>query len=94
MTLHVDPAALDKIARSMASTGADLDSAGTTAPTSVDGGCGTPAILGILAKLVGDTSHLVLAVEAVGDAVAGASTSYREQDDAAADVVNKEMWTG
>ncbi|MCV7068247.1 hypothetical protein H7H51_25610 [Mycolicibacterium farcinogenes] len=90
----MDLEALDKISRSMASTGADLDSAAASAPTSVDGGCATPAILGILGKLMGDTGQLVLAVEAVGDAVASAGAAYRGQDEASADTVNKALWTG
>ncbi|MGV0808028.1 hypothetical protein [Mycolicibacterium setense] len=94
MTLHVDPDALDKISRSMSNTGTDLDSAGASTPTSVDGGCGTPAILGILAKLTENTGQLAVAVKAVGDGVASASARYRGQDEAAADTVNKAMWTG
>ncbi|WKG05094.1 hypothetical protein [Mycolicibacterium sp. HK-90] len=92
--LHVDPDALDKISRSMASAGTNLDSASSSTPTSIDGGCGTPAILGILAKLVDDTGQLAVAVKAVGDGVASASTSYRGQDEAAADSLNHAMWTG
>ncbi|MGV9799101.1 hypothetical protein ACWDTP_13710 [Mycobacterium sp. NPDC003449] len=94
MTLHVDPDALDKISQSMTSAGINLDSASASAPTSVDGGYGTPAILGILAKLVDNTGQLVVAVKAVGDAVATASTSYRNQDEVGAEAVKKAMGTG
>lgn len=43
---------------------------------------------------MGDTGQLVLAVEAVGDAVASAGAAYRGQDEASADTVNKALWTG
>lgn len=91
MTLSVDHESLEKISRSLAAAGADLDDASDSAPTSIDGGYGTPAILGIMAKLAHDTGQLVVAVKAVADAVALASNSYRDQDGATAEELRRAM---
>lgn len=93
MTLSLNHDALDNISRSLADAGNDLDSASTSIPTSVDGGCGTPAILGILAKLVDNTGQLVVGVKAVSDAVASANTSYLQQDGTSAESVQSAMGT-
>lgn len=87
MTLAFNHDALASISRSLADAGTNLYSAGESIPTAVDGGCGTPAILGIMAKLVDSTGQLVVGVKAVSDAVASANTNYREQDANSAEAV-------
>ena len=67
MTLYLNHDALEGISQSLSNAGADLDNASGSAPASVDGGSGTPAILGILGKLVDNAGQLVVAVKAVGD---------------------------
>lgn len=94
MTLEVDHHALDRISQTLTNAGTDLDGASVSAPTSVDGGLGTPAILGILARLVDNAGQLVVAVKAAGGAVASANARFREIDEPAADSENKTVWTG
>jgi hypothetical protein len=93
MTLYVDHDALERISRSMTSAGEHLDSAGDSAPTAVDGGLGTPALLGILAHLADNAGQLVIAAKATGAAVGQANTNYRELDEATADSHSQTVWT-
>ncbi|AQA02940.1 hypothetical protein BVC93_11410 [Mycobacterium sp. MS1601] len=93
MTLHVDHDALEKIARGLFDVGASLDETGASAPASVDGGVGTPAILESLARMVDNAGQLVVAVKAAGDAVGTANTNYRNLDDPAADSQSATAWT-
>ncbi|WP_102145304.1 hypothetical protein [Mycobacterium hubeiense] len=93
MTLYINHESLAKISQSLSNAGNDLDSASGSAPTSVDGGVGTPAILGILAKLTDNTGQLVVAVKAVGGAVASANASYLGQDEAGAEALEQAMET-
>ncbi|MCV7363098.1 hypothetical protein [Mycolicibacterium neworleansense] len=94
MTLYINHESLDKISQSLSSASSDLDSASASAPASVDGGLGTPAILGILAQLTDNAGQLVIAVKAVANGVASASASYRGQDEAGAEALNEAMQTG
>lgn len=94
MTLYVNHESLNKISQSLARAGADLDGASASAPRSVDGGWGTPAILGILAQLTENAGELVIAVKAVADGVASASASYLKHDEAGAEALNEAMQTG
>ncbi|MCV7431994.1 hypothetical protein [Mycolicibacterium bacteremicum] len=91
MTLAFNHDALANISRSLADAGISLDDAGNSMPSAVDGGCGTPAILGILAKLADNTGQLVVGVKAVSEAVAKANTAYLEQDATAAESVQNEI---
>ncbi|STZ74602.1 Uncharacterised protein [Mycolicibacterium fortuitum] len=91
MTLYVNHESLNKISQSLSNAGADLDSASASAPASVDGGWGTPAIMGILAQLTDNTGQLVIAVKAVADGVASASASYLRHDEAGAEALNAAM---
>ncbi|MUM20112.1 hypothetical protein FZI91_00120 [Mycobacterium sp. CBMA271] len=94
MTLHVDQEALDRISTSLSDAGKDLDGVSGSAPASVDGGLGTPAILGILGRIVENAGQLVVAVEATGEAVAAANSNYRTLDEAAAEPLNQIAWRG
>lgn len=94
MTLAFNHNALENISRSLADAGTNLDGAGDSIPAAVDGGCGTPAILGIMAKLVDNTGQLAVGVKAVSDAVASANSNYREQDATSAEAVQNAMGTG
>lgn len=94
MTLYVDHDALDGISRSLSTAGAELDGAGASAPTSVDAGLGTPAVLGILAHFAENAGQLVVAVKAAGEAVATANTGYRELDETTAESQNTAVWAG
>ncbi|OBG86750.1 hypothetical protein A5699_20760 [Mycobacterium sp. E802] len=91
MTLYVNHESLNKISQSLARASADLDSTSASAPTSVDGGWGTPAILGILAQLTDNAGQLVVAVKAVADGVASASASYLSHDEAGAEALDEAM---
>lgn len=93
MTLYINHEALNKISTSLSDAGSTLESAGGSVPTSVDGGTGTPAILGILAKLVDNTGQLVVAVNAVGAAIASANNSYLGRDEQAAEMLENAMET-
>ncbi|GAB7068627.1 hypothetical protein H7J06_29715 [Mycobacterium hodleri] len=93
MTLYINHEALNKISTSLSDAGSSLESAGGSVPTSVDGGTGTPAILGILAKLVDNTGQLVVAVNAVGAAIASANNSYLGRDEQAAEMLENAMET-
>ncbi len=94
MTLYINHEALNKISTSLSDAGSSLESAGgSVPPTSVDGGTGTPAILGILAKLVDNTGQLVVAVNAVGAAIASANNSYLGRDEQAAEMLENAMET-
>jgi hypothetical protein len=92
-TLYINHESLKKIATSLSEAGGALDSAGDSAPSSVDGGTGTPAILGILAKLVDNTGQLVVGVDAVGAAIASANSRYLGDDEQAAEAIEDVMET-
>jgi hypothetical protein len=94
VTFYVNHESLNKISASLSSAATDLDGASASAPTFVDGGWGTPAILGILAQLTENAGQLVVAVKAVANGVATASASYLAQDGAGADALNDAMQTG
>ncbi|KAA0022475.1 hypothetical protein [Antrihabitans cavernicola] len=92
MTLFVDHEALDSISRTLGAAGMDVDSVGSSAPSGVDGGDGTPALLGILAHLTDAAGQLVVSLSAASSAVAEANSSYRGQDGENADKLNKSQW--
>lgn len=90
-TLYINHESLKKIATSLSDAGSALDSAGESVPTSIDGGAGAPAILGIMAKLVDNTGQLVVAVNAVGAAIASANSQYLGHDEQAAEAIENVM---
>jgi hypothetical protein len=92
-TLYINHESLNRISSSLSDAGSALDSAGDSVPTSIDGGTGTPAILGILAKLVDNTGQLVVAVNAVGAAIASANSRYLGHDEQAAEAIENAMET-
>ncbi|RVW08233.1 hypothetical protein EGT67_17670 [Prescottella agglutinans] len=87
MTLFVDSDALDRIASTLAAAGSEIDGVATSAPSGVDAGDATAALLGILAKLTENAAQLVDALTAASVAVAQANARYREQDVASADAM-------
>ena len=91
MTLYVDHESLTRISEALSAASTDLDTASLSAPTSVDGGWGTPAILGILAHLAENAGQLVVAVRAVADGVASANARYRGQDEVGAEALTEAM---
>lgn len=93
MTLAFNHDVLETISRSLDDAGSDLDDVGLTVPTTVDGGCGTPAILGIMAKLVENSGQLVVGVKAVSAAVEKANTGYLQQDAGSAEDLQNAMGT-
>ena len=92
MTLFVDHEALESISRGLRNACTDLDSASSTAPSGVDGGVCTPAILGILAHLLDAAGQFVVALAASSSAVADANAGYKGQDDENADQLNLKVW--
>lgn len=92
MTLFVDHDALDSISRVLADAGREVDGAGATVPSGVDGGVGSPALLGILAHLSDAAGQFAVGLTATSGAVAQANTSYRGQDDENADQLIKTQW--
>ena len=91
MTLAFNHDVLDTISRSLDDAGSSLDKVGHTVPATVDGGSGTPAILGIMAKLVENSGQLVVGVKAVSEAVEKANTGYLQQDAASAEDLQNAM---
>lgn len=92
-TLYINHESLMKISTSLTDAGSTLDSAGGSVPTSIDGGTGTPAILGILTKLVDNTGQLVVAVNAVGAAIDSANSRYLGHDEQTAEAIENVMET-
>jgi len=93
LTLYITDESLTKIAASLTDAGTVLESASASVPTSVDGGSGAPAILGILARLVDNTGQLVVGVNAVGAAIVSANNSYLGRDEEAAEMLENAMET-
>ncbi|MGH3519870.1 MAG: hypothetical protein ACRDQ7_21285 [Haloechinothrix sp.] len=77
--------ALDGIARILRNASSDLDSVGDSLPGTPDAGDGTPAITGIMARIVDNAGQLVIGAAAAGDAVAEVRETYDEDDAAARD---------
>lgn len=88
MTLFVDSVALDGITESLDRSSTDLDAVGSFAPTAIDAGDATAALMGIMARLTENAGQLVVALAAASEAVAEANARYREQDVATADGFN------
>ncbi|MGA6165682.1 hypothetical protein [Amycolatopsis magusensis] len=86
---EVDPGVLDGIASTLRDASSDVDSLGASAPGTPDAGDGTPAITGILARLVDNAGQLVIGAAAAGDAVAQGNAGYDSNEAAAgADLQN------
>lgn len=77
---EVDPGVLDGIASTLRHASADVDDAGNSMPDPPDAGLGTPAITGILARLVDNAGQLVVGAMAAGDEVTMAEQNYLEMD--------------
>lgn len=77
---EVDPGVLDGIASTLRKTSADVDALGNSVPVAPDAGLGTPAIIGILARLVDNAGQLVVGTAAAGDDVATAAREYQDID--------------
>lgn len=93
MTTYINHDALITISRSLADAGENLDGANATAPTTVDGGNATPAILGIMAHLADNAGQLVVAVKSVSEAITSADRRYLGQDEELAEALEQAMET-
>ncbi len=85
----VDLGVLDGIARTFHQASEDVDALGSSVPGTPDAGDGTPAIAGILAHFVENTSSLVLGLAGAGDDITAAAQDYRSQDDTASNELEK-----
>ena len=80
---------LDGIASTLRHASSAVDGLGNSVPGTPDAGDGTPAIVGILARLVDNAGQLVIGAAAAGDDVAKAKGAYQKNEsDAANDVRN------
>jgi len=80
VSLYVDHESLDEIASISASASTEVDATGETAPQSFDAGDATPAVLGILALLMGNASEFVAALASTHEVVVQVNAAYRDRD--------------
>lgn len=69
-----------------------VDEIAPSIPSSVDGGIGTAAILGILSNFVTSAGELVVGLAGMSGVLNECATRYAEQDKVAADEINAAAW--
>ena len=69
-----------------------VDEVAHSIPTTVDGGIGTAAILGILSNFVTSAGELVIGLAGMSDVLDDCATRYAKQDLVAADEINVAAW--
>ncbi|MFC0112852.1 hypothetical protein [Kibdelosporangium aridum] len=74
---EVDAGVLDGIASTLRRASMDVDALGNSVPAAPDGGDGTPAVLGIVARLVDNAGQLVIGAAAAAEAVAKGNALYQ-----------------
>lgn len=94
MDSEVDAGVLDGIASTLRRTSAEVDAVGNSVPAAPDAGDGTPAIVGIMARLVDNAGQLVIGAAAAAEAVAKGNSRYQENEAATAGNLNNAGGTG
>jgi hypothetical protein len=85
---EVDYGVLDGIASALRNASSAVDATGNSVPGTPDAGDGTPAITGIMARLVDNAGQLVIGAAAAADAIVETNVAYQENDAAAANDVS------
>ena len=93
MSLFVDQNVLQTEARRLGDASARVDELAASLPSSVDGGVGTAAVLGIISIFAESGGELMSGLAGIGDALTECLARYSEQDLAAAEEINSLAWT-
>ena len=92
MSLFVEPDVLWAEARALAAASNRADELAGSVPSSVDGGVGTAAILGILSVFAESGGDLVSGLRGMSDVLIECADRYADQDIATADSINNSVW--
>ena len=92
MSLFVEPDVLWAEARALAAASNRADELAGSVPSSVDGGVGTAAILGILSVFAESGGELVSGLRGMSDVLIECADRYADQDIATADSINNSVW--
>ncbi|MEC3977960.1 hypothetical protein [Amycolatopsis sp. H20-H5] len=87
MDQQADFGVMDGIASTLRHTSSAVDGLGNSVPGTPDAGDGTPAIIGIMARLVDNAGQLVIGTAAAGDAVIEGKGAYQQNEASAANDV-------
>lgn len=93
MSLFVDQDVLQTESRRLGDASARVDELAASLPSSVDGGVGTAAVLGIISIFAESGGELMSGLAGIDDALTECLARYSEQDFAAAEEINSLAWT-
>ena len=90
MTISIDPDALNNATQNLLAATAEFDSAGSSAPASIDGGAATSVVAGLIAGLCQDGALVLAGVEVLCETTSIAAEILLEENSAAAEVIQAE----